>query len=201
MTFTCEFCGKTLKTESGFNKHMCEKKKRFVEFNEIAFAVWLMMTNIFRIRVPKDDEQKKYAFVKSPYYNQMVSFSNWVLETRVLSLYEYLCFLKNNDVKMDSWTNSRVYHNWLYSFLLSEPEAIAIKRSKDFLDANGLNLENISSNRLYLAIKYGNISNKYLKSINCDVRSKVDESQWKEIRPLIITDVTERMNEVLSGNI
>ena len=195
----CVFCNKVLKTESGFNKHMCEKKQRFVEFNEPAYMVWLMMANIFRTRIPKDDNEKKIAFVKDSFYNQTVTFTKWVLETEVINLFDYMMFLKQNNVKMTDWTNSRVYHNWLYSFLKNESEAIAIKRSQDYLANNGLDLETISGNRLFLAIKYGKISNKYLKFCNYDVRQKVDEAQWLDIRPLIITDVVDRMNESLCG--
>lgn len=195
----CEFCNKVLKTESGYAKHMCEKKKRFVNFNEPAYMVWLMMANIFRNRLPKNDDEKKIAFVKDSFYNQIVTFTQWVLETEVISLFDYMSFLKNNQVKITDWTNSRVYHNWLYAFLKEESDAIAIKRSQDYLTNNGLDLETISGNRLFLAIKYGKISNKYLKYRNYNVRDKVDEGQWLEIRPLIITDVVERMNESLCG--
>lgn len=195
----CEFCNKVLKTEKGFQNHMCEKKKRFVEFNEVAYHVWLMICNIFRIRIPKDDNKKKISFINDVSYNKIVEFTNWVLETQVLNLFEYLKFLKDNEIKIIQWTNSRVYHSWLYNFLNNEPEAIAIKRSKDYLDSINLTLDSISSNRLFLAIKYGKISNKYLKFCNYDVRNKLDQSQWIEVRPLIITDVVARMEETLSN--
>ena len=71
----CIFCNKVLKTEKGFQNHMCEKKRRYVEFDEVAYRVWLMISNIFRINIPKNDEKKKMAFINDTFYNKIVDFT------------------------------------------------------------------------------------------------------------------------------
>ena len=190
----CIFCNKVLKTEKGFQNHMCEKKRRYVEFNEVAYRVWLMISNIFRINIPKNDEKKKMAFINDTFYNKIVDFTKWILEVNVINLFEYISFLKNHDIKIDSWKDSRVYHCWLYEFIHKEPEAIAIKRSADYLDALNLTLDNISSNRLFLSLKYGNISYKYLNHCGFNAREKLDDSQWVEVRALLMDDQFQGIN-------
>ena len=101
---------------------------------------------------------------------------------------------------MKDWSSSNTYKSWLYQYLKDEPETTSIKRSEDYLNQNGVTLDTISSNRLYLAIRYGLITNKYLKSKNFDVKSHLDDVQWYEIRPFIITDVVDRMNNVLHNS-
>lgn len=48
-----------------------------------------------------------------------------------------------------------------------------------------------------LAIKYGRISKKYLEYKNFDIKSKLDEGQWKAIKNMILS-VEDRINESLS---
>lgn len=103
-------------------------------------------------------------------------------------------------IEMKNWTSSTAYRSWLFQYLKEEPEAASIKRSVDYLNQIGATLETISQNRLYLAIRYGLITNKYLKTQNFDVKSHLDDVQWYEVRPFIITDVVDRMNDALHNS-
>lgn len=198
----CEFCGKEFKTEKGFSRHMCEKKERYVNFNTIAYRVWLTICNVFRIRLPQsqDEELLKMKFIQDKSYKAYVTFAQWLLDTSVIDVFSYITFLNTHQVAMKDWTKPNVYKSWLYEFLKNEPDALSINRSKKYLESNGLTLETISSNRLYLAIRYGWITNKYLKLQNFDVREHLDEAQWFDIRPFIISDVCERMNNALHNS-
>lgn len=194
--FKCKFCNKVLKTEKGFQNHMCEKKKRFIEFNEPAYYVWLTVCNIFRIRTPIDDEKKKMSFINDSSYSKIVDFTNWALDIQIINLYDYITFLNHNNVKMNNWKDSHIFNSWLMNYLEKEPTAIAIQRSENYLISNGLKLEEMSSNRLLLAIKYGKISKKYLDYCGFDIKSKLDGSQWNEV-DRILTSIEERLNNIL----
>lgn len=187
----CEFCHKTLKTEKGFQNHMCTKKKRFIEFNEPAYYVWLLIHNIFHLHLP-DDSKKKMTFINDTLYEKICDFTKWVLETDVINLYEYLMFLKTNNVKINDWKNSRNYHIWLVSYLRGESDAIAIERSVKYLNKHEYNINDISINRMYMLIMYGHISVKYLKSIQYDF-TQFDEQQLKNLEPYIFS-----MEEILN---
>lgn len=193
----CEFCNKILKTDKGFQNHMCEKKKRFVYFNEPAFYVWLLVCNLFKIRIPDDDNEKKLAFINDSFYTKIANFTEWVLDMDVVNLHGYLSFLKKNNIKINNWIDSHIYKIYLEDFIEKEPVSIAIKRSEDYLLNQKVTLDTISSNKLMLAIKYGRISKKYLKYKNFDVKSKLDEGQWKAIKNMILS-VEDRINESLS---
>ena len=200
----CEFCGKEFKTEKGFQKHMCEKKRRFVEFDNVGYQVWLRICNIFKIRLPKvngdDDIPLRMRFINDKSYKAICLFARWVIDVGVLNPFSYISFLKTNMVEMKNWTSSTAYRSWLFQYLKEEPEAASIKRSVDYLNQIGATLDTISQNRLYLAIRYGLITNKYLKTQNFDVKSHLDDVQWYEVRPFIITDVVDRMNNALHNS-
>ena len=198
----CEFCGKEFKTEKGFEKHMCEKKSRYVNFNEVGYQVWLTICNVFKVRLPKnsDDKTLKLKFINDKSYKCICLFSHWMIETGVLNAFSYISFLKSNMIPMKNWMDSNTYKCWLYQYLKDEPETISIKRSEDYLNNLGISLETISPNRLWLGIRYGHITNKYLKKKKFDVRPLLDEKAWIDIRPFIITDVTERMEDALHNS-
>ena len=198
----CEFCGKEFKTEKGFQKHMCEKKKRYVNFDEIGYQVWLTICNVYKVRLPRNptSEMLKLRFITDKSYKAICLFAHWTIDVGVLNVFSYISFLKKNMISMKDWSSSNTYKSWLYQYLKDEPETTSIKRSEDYLNQNGVTLDTISSNRLYLAIRYGLITNKYLKSKNFDVKSHLDDVQWYEIRPFIITDVVDRMNNVLHNS-
>lgn len=196
----CEFCNKILKTEKGFQNHMCEKKKRFINFNEPAFYVWLLVCNAFRIRIPEDDNKKKLAFINDTLYTKIIDFTQWALDIDIVNLNSYIIFLNKNNIKINNWKDSHIYNVYLCEYLENEPVTIAIKRSEDYILSFGLTLDTISSNRLMLAIKYGKISKKYLQHCNFDVKSKLDEIQWKEIEHMVLS-VEDRLNNMLNrGN-
>lgn len=200
--YKCEFCGKEFKTDKGFNKHLCEKKKRFVNFDEISYQVWLTICNVFKIRLPKnrDDKTLRLKFINDKSYKALCNFAHWLVDTGIINAFSYISFLKTNMIPMKQWTASNTHKAWLYQYLKDEPEATSIKRSEDYLKQIGVTLDTISQNRLYLAIRYGLITNKYLKSKKFNVQSVLDENQWSDIRPFIITDVVERMNNALHNS-
>ena len=92
----CEFCGKEFKTEKGFQKHMCEKKRRFVEFDNIGYQIWLRICNIFKIRLPKvngdDDTPLKMRFINDKSYKAICLFARWVIDVGVLNPFSYITF-------------------------------------------------------------------------------------------------------------
>ena len=194
--FKCEFCGKEFKTESGFQKHCCEKKRRYNEFDEVAFRIWSIIGSVFNVRYPKNitTDGIKKMFINDKSYKAIIMFAHWAVDTGELDIVSYLKFLKHNVVPMKQWSQSRVYNAWLIQFLKNEPLSMATKRAEDYLEGLGLTLETISQNRLYLAIKYGIISVKYLKSKDFDIKGALEDVQWYELRPMVMA------NEVMDFN-
>jgi hypothetical protein len=68
------------------------------------------------------------------------------------------------------------------------------------LSAEGLTLETISQNRLYLLIRYGIISVKYLKAKNFNIRQALDDTQWFEIRPMVMASEVMDFNNAIHNS-
>ena len=85
-----------------------------------------------------------------------------------------MIYLLGNKISINKWCEEEHLINFLYDWLYYEDENHAIKRSEKWLDDRGLLLQTISPNRLFLALKYGNISIKYVKYKNFDWENKVD---------------------------
>jgi hypothetical protein len=200
--YKCEFCGKEFKTEKGFQRHSCEKKKRFMEFDEVGFRIWSIMNNVFKVRMPRKitADELKMRFVNDKSYKAIVMFAHWVVDNGVLDIVSYLQFLNRNVVPMKQWTTSRVYKVWLIEYLKNEPLSQATKRAEDYLSAEGLTLETVSQNRLYLLIRYGIISVKYLKSKNFNIRQALDDTQWFEIRPMVMASEVMDFNNAIHNS-
>lgn len=185
--FKCKYCGKVYKTQKGFEKHHCKEMDRYHEITDVTEYVFTIFHNTYiENKMPNNSEDRKLFIAKSRYYDIVKSLEKWALETQPINFMEYVKFLKFNLVPFKKWTLDHTYHCFLYQYLREEPDAIAIQRAETFLKNNDLTIDTISSNRLFLAIKFGTISPKYLRYIGVNVAEKLDEGQWLEVRPFFV---------------
>jgi hypothetical protein len=186
--FKCIYCGKVYKTQKGFEKHHCEKMDRYNETTEATDYVYNIVNSFYKLskNTPKTLEERKFIIINSRYYKDIKALEKWAIETQPINFYEYIHYLYSSKVSINDWTKSFTYKNFLFDYLAKEPPAIAIKRSEDYLTNNGLTIDTISSNRLYLAILYGHISRKYLEYIHVDVSKILEPNCWIEVRPYFI---------------
>ncbi len=107
--FKCTFCERTFVRKSWYDKHMCEKKRRFIASNDLTtihahrlFNHWQHRARLLR----KSKEKTKEEFLKSPYYKLFMRLSEFVERTYVISAYKYLDWLVANKIPEHQWTNS-----------------------------------------------------------------------------------------------
>lgn len=186
-TFECKYCGKVYKTQKGLEKHHCKEMDRYNDLTDVTDYVYTIFhINYVNSKMPSDKEERKMLIIKSKYYDIVKSLEKWAVETNPINFMEYVKYLKNNLVPFKKWTLDHTYHCFLYQYLKEESTAIAIQRAETFLKNNGLTIDTISSNRLFLAIKYGMLSPKYLKYVGVNAAEKLDEKQWIEVRPFFV---------------
>jgi hypothetical protein len=186
--FKCRYCGKAYKTQKGFEKHHCEKMDRYNETTEITDYVYNIANLFYKFskNIPDTLEERKLIIINSRYYKDIKVLEKWAVETNPINFYEYVHYLYTSKISADNWTKSYVYKNFLFDYLAKEPTASAIERAEKYLANNGLTINTISSNRLYLAILYGHISKKYLDYIHVDVSKKLDPNCWEDVRHYFI---------------
>lgn len=185
MVYKCQYCGKTYKTEKGFSNHKCEYKDRYESLStQDYFALWLAFKTVNKLSVNKDVEREKMAFISSSHYKQFVIFSQWCHSIGMLDAVAYFEYLKKYNIPYKLWCSDGSYRKYLILYINSELQPLAIDRSKKFLQDNNLDINTISSNRLYLLMLSGRISKKYLNSINFNYRMYLDRGQLQDLGEL-----------------
>lgn len=188
MTYKCQYCGKEYKTERGLIKH--ESSCPFIERynylnNSKCFQRWLMFKTASHLKVNSNLEIEKEKFINSHTYKPFEKFSKWCDEMEMFDERAYIDFVVNFNVPVFKWCNDRFYERFLLNYISNELPAIACERSKKYLDSLGLSLNNISPNRLYMALLGGKISKKYLQISNFDATMILDSGQVKLLGNLL----------------
>lgn len=106
VNFKCTFCNKTFKRKSWYEKHLCEKKRRFMESNNIStirahrlFNHWQTRTGFLKKGKTKD----LASFCKSPYYNSFIGLAEFCVKEFVVTSYRYVDWLVENRIPDFLW--------------------------------------------------------------------------------------------------
>ena len=106
----CKFCNREFERPKWFEKHMCDKKKRFERRNNIEsikahrfFQHWQTRSGLNRRGRAKDFEE----FVKSPFYNRFIELARFTMQEYVVSAYRYIDWLIEKEMPDFKWCDSR----------------------------------------------------------------------------------------------
>lgn len=167
MTATCGYCEKTFVRESSIERHMCEKKRRFLALNEpasrIAFAAFC---TFWQLHQRNGSAQTHDTFIKSSYYTAFKRYGNYCVSARVLNSDSFVRWLLRNNVVIDQWTRDTHYTAWLIEYLRTESITDALARSIEYSIAwastTGMQPQDIlrtaTTSRLTHAVSRGSLS-------------------------------------------
>lgn len=176
--YACPYCGKEFKTEKGITNHLekCEKKARYeiLSMNVDLYSnMYSLCSYLYGNRFSMCGDTKMFI-VNDKHFKKIKDFTDYEIGLELYGKQDFIMYLIANKISINDWQKEQHLTNFLYDWLYYEDEKHAIQRSIKYLNDRGLNMETISPNRLFLALKYGNISVKYLKSINFDWQKNVD---------------------------
>lgn len=104
--YKCPFCDKTFTKQSWYDKHMCDKKKRFLDRNNIfvikghrLFNHWQTKAKLLKRGKTKTMEE----FVKSPFYKIFVALAEYTTQTYVVSAYKYVDWIVEHGIPERDW--------------------------------------------------------------------------------------------------
>lgn len=187
--YKCKYCGKEYKTQKGLEKHHCVQMDRYNEVNDVTQYVFTIVNTYYKFcKLPTDKEERIFTIINSKFFQIIKDLEKWAIETLPINLIEYVKFLSINNVPMNKWMIPHTYHCFLYKYLKEESASIAIIRGERYLKDNSISLNNISSNRLYLAIKYGQLSKKFFDYMKFNPKDILDESQWNDVKSFFIDE-------------
>lgn len=104
--YRCTFCNRDFKRKTWFDKHTCDKKKRFLQSNNITvirahrlFNHWQRRTGLLRSGKFKTMEE----FCKSPYYGAFFKLAEFAENEYVVSSYKYIDWIVDHEISEQDW--------------------------------------------------------------------------------------------------
>ena len=124
--YKCSFCQRPFKRKTWYDKHMCDKKKRFLDRNNITvirahrlFNHWQRQAKLLR----RGQEKSLEEFCKSPFYNAFLRLSEFTASEYVVSGFKYIDWLVANKIPEKKWCNPRDLDDYReYVRTTEEPE-------------------------------------------------------------------------------
>jgi hypothetical protein len=197
----CDHCNHTFVRAGSLLKHICEKKRRWLDrdkvTNRIAFNAWL---KFYKSVQPSRKKLAYTDFSSSPYYIGFIKYGNYCVDVGVVNPIEYIDYLIGAQVALDNWTSDKVYSKYLISYLRSENELDAVRRSIENMmkiaESESIELRDVfryaSSNKICHLICSGKISpwilyqcktgQEFLSKLNDDQRGVIyeyiDPERW-----------------------
>ncbi len=108
--YKCTFCGRDFVRKTWYDKHMCDKKQRFLDRNNITvikahrlFNHWQRRTKLLR----RGQEKSMEEFTRSPFYKAFVRLSEFTSNEYVVSGFKYIDWLVENEIPEPKWCNPR----------------------------------------------------------------------------------------------
>jgi hypothetical protein len=206
LSHTCKYCAKTYSRESVLAAHLCEKKRRWQQENEVGVRLGLTSYLRFYELTQGSAKLKTYEdFVNSPYYNAFVKFGRHLVSIRAINISSFTDWLLNNNKKLDHWCKDSLYSEWLSGYIKRESVQDAMERAlkemQDYAELhpelkNGFNdyFRYGNSNRICQHISTGRISPWVV--YNCDTGiaflDSLTEDQIEIVMPWLDPDIWQR---------
>jgi hypothetical protein len=206
LSHTCKYCGKEYSRESVLAAHLCEKKRRWQQENEVGVRLGLNSYLRFYELTQGSAKLKTYEdFVNSPYYNAFVKFGRHLVSIRAINISSFTDWLLNNNKKLDHWCKDSLYSEWLSEYIKRESVQDAMERAlremQDYAELhpelkNGFNdyFRYGNGNRICQHISTGRISPWVV--YNCDTGiaflDSLTEDQIEIVMPWLDPDIWQR---------
>ena len=167
--YKCPCCDKVYKTEKGFNKHLNECKiKHRLELFHLNSLLRYNFTWFYKNFLPFANKKVKDSdlplfYCRSKYFDRLWKLTSLEYTLEVYSPEDYFNYLVANKINFNHWDRETYLLDFLYEWSFNEPLDHAIYRSEKWLKEHNWTLETINPSDLFLALRYGKISYKYIQ--------------------------------------
>jgi hypothetical protein len=194
--FECKFCGTKFHKEGTPMKHMCVKKRRYMEIETPASRFgFRTFQRFYDLTMAAKKPKTTQEFIDSPYYIDFVKFGNHLADLKPVYPEKFIEFVIMNSVKLKDWTKDFVYDTYIDDLVKKEPPEAATSRSiTEIIDWAGTNnteftefFNYISANEAAHMIRTGKLSPwvLYLCSSGSPLMDKFTDDHSKIIGTII----------------
>ena len=124
--YKCTFCQRTFVRKTWYEKHECEKKRRFMESHNLVTIKAHRLFNHWQNRAGytrRGSEKSMDEFCKSPFFGAFKRLAEFTSNEYVVSAFRYIDWLVENKVPETKWCNPRDLDDYReYLRTTEEPE-------------------------------------------------------------------------------
>lgn len=192
----CKFCNKAFSSEKTLSVHMCPKKKRWTEKDNLAPRLaFRVFQRFYELTTSSKKAKTVEEFIDSRYYIDFVKFGRYLVELDPINADDFVTFVISNGVKLKQWRATYVYDTYLEDLMNKEPVTKAIERTIVTMDGwtknNNCKLHDffklVNENEATYMIRNGRISPwvLYLAESADDLFSRMNTEQGKIIQEVM----------------
>lgn len=194
--YACKFCNKKFHREETLVTHLCVKKQRYNDRDNVGARLGFRAYQTFyklesQAKAPKTLDD----FIGSNLYTDFVKFGNHLANLKPMYIEKFVEYVIKNRVKLKDWSKDIVYYTYIEEFVKTEPATSAVDRTiEEILEWCEKNnspfkdfFSNISPNEAAFLIKIGRISPwvLYLASSGEKLMNSFNQDHAKMISDII----------------
>lgn len=128
--YACGFCKKSFTNERTLSAHMCPKKRRNLEKDNVASRMGLQLFQRFmELNTPTKKPKTFEDFIDSKYYTTFIKFARHLMDLRPVDQGRFIDFVFQNGIKDRDWCKDKVYEAYIVDLLSKEPASRGLERS------------------------------------------------------------------------
>lgn len=133
--FECGFCRKAFSSERTLSAHMCVKKRRKLDENNIASRLGHRLFQRFHeLNTPTRRQKSFDEFIESRYYASFIKFARFLMDLKPVDEPRFIDFVFQNGIKERDWCKDKVYIAYVQDLLAKEPAERGLERSIKTID-------------------------------------------------------------------
>jgi hypothetical protein len=127
---TCKFCDKSFKSEKTLSSHMCPRKRRWAEKENLSSRLgFRVFQRFYEITANSVNAKSFDEFIRSQYYTDFVKFGRYLGHRDAVDTERFIDFVIKNGVKLRDWRKPYVYETFLHELMNKEPVERALERT------------------------------------------------------------------------
>ena len=136
--FACGFCKKAFTSEKTLGAHMCVKKRRHHDKDDVASRMGLeLYRRYYELNTATKNAKTSEEFINSQFYAAFIKFARRLMDLQPVDQARFVDYVFRNAIKDRDWCKDKVYEAYIIDLLAKEPATRGLERSIETMEAWG----------------------------------------------------------------